>query len=91
MADAERLPRFDHMAKAAGLKKIYDSLYGPMSMFAHGAGTQLLTGGQDGFICSQLQAASAVVRCEHLVLANRIRHSRTTTEAEVASIFQVLL
>lgn len=92
MAKAERLPRFDHMANEAGLKKIYDALYGLMSMLAHGAGTHLMaSGGRDGFIYAQLHAATAVVRCEHLILVNRIRQSRTTRGDEIASIFKVTL
>ncbi|WP_426960393.1 hypothetical protein [Muricoccus radiodurans] len=92
IADAERLPRFDHLAKEGGLKKVYDALYGMMSMFAHGAGMELLTDGrQDSFIHAQLHAASAVVRCNHLIVVNRFRHSRTTTQDEIAGILQVSL
>jgi hypothetical protein len=35
MTEAERLPRFDHMADAAGIRRIYDQLYGMLSLFSH--------------------------------------------------------
>ena len=89
-ATAERLPRFDHMAKAAGLGRIYDLLYRPMSMFSHGAGTEILAGrAQDIFIHSQLHAASALVRFGQLVVTNRGLNSRVTTIAEVQAILNV--
>lgn len=92
MAEAERLPRFDHMARDVGLQKVYDALYGIMSMFAHGAGTELLTEERrDSLIHAQLHAASAVVRCDHLIVVNRFRHARTTTQDEIAGILQVPL
>jgi hypothetical protein len=92
VAEAERLPRFDHLAKDAGLKKIYDALYGLMSMFAHGAGGEFASGDKrDGFIHAQLHAAAAVVRCNQLIVANRFRHGRATTQDELAAILKVKL
>ena len=92
IAEAERLPRFDHLAKDVGLKKIYDALYGLLSMFAHGAGNEFGSGvWRDGFIYAQLQASSAVVRCNHLILTNRFRERRTTTQDELAVLFGIEL
>ncbi len=92
VAKAERLPRFDHMARDAGLTKIYDALYGLMSMFAHGAGGDILIGNRrDDFIYAQIQSAAAVARCNGLVVANRLRHGRSTTQEELAAILKVSL
>ena len=92
VTEAERLPRCDHLAKDAGLKKIYDALYGLMSMFAHGAGGEFASGDKrDGFIHAQLHTAAAVVRCNHLIVANRFRHGRATTQDELAAILKVKL
>ncbi len=92
VAEAERLPRFDHLARHAGLKKVYDALYGLMSMFAHGAGSEFAAGGRrEGLIYAQLHAVAAVVRCNHVVVTNRLRHSRATTQEELATILKVRL
>lgn len=89
-ARAERLPRFDYMAKAAGLGRIYDVLYRPMSLFSHGAGVELLSSdGRDSFLHSQLHAASALVGLGHLVVANRLRNGRITSIAEVGAMLKV--
>ena len=90
VAVGERLPRFDHMAKAAGLGRIYDVLYRPMSMFSHGAGTEMLAGdAQEAFVHSQLHAASALVRLGHLIVTNRLRNGRVTMIAEIRDVLNV--
>lgn len=92
VAEAGRLPRFDHMARDAGLMKIYDALYGLMSMFAHGVGEEFMAADRrDGFIDAQVQSAAAVARCNGLVVANRLRHGRATTQDQLAAILKVNL
>jgi hypothetical protein len=91
-ADAQRLPRFDRMAEAAGLKKLYDTIYGMQSLLSHASATDLLARRQqDQLIHAQLSTASAILQCTHLILTNRIREKRITTKTEFEAILKVSL
>ena len=90
MSEAERLPRFDHMAKEAGVGTIYDVMYGMLSLLSHAGMTEALAArDQDEAIHGYLHAAAAITRCLHLVISNRIRDGRVTTNDEIASILKV--
>ena len=43
LAELKPPPRFNKIAEDAGLKKLYDRVYGILSMFAHGNATDLIT------------------------------------------------
>jgi hypothetical protein len=92
LSEAERLPRFDQLARDAGLRRVYESLYGLMSMFAHGAGAEFVSPTSRGeFIDAQLHAAKAMLKCYQEIIVNRICHGRALTAQEVAELLRVPL
>lgn len=92
MSEAARLPRFDHMAKEAGIGKVYDVTYGMLSLLSHAGATEVLAArGQDDAVHGHLHAAAAIVRCLHLIVSNRVRSGRVTPKDEIASVLKVSL
>ena len=90
MSEAERLPRFDHMAREAGIGKVYDVMYGMLSLLSHTgmAGAQAVRK-PDEAIHGYLHAATAITRCLHLIISNRVRGRKVTTKDEIASILKI--
>ena len=92
MSEAERLPRFDHMAKEAGIGKVYYVIYGMLALLSHAgmAGAQAARK-PDEAIHGHLHAATAIIRCLHLIVSNRVRSGKVTTKDEIASILKIQL
>jgi hypothetical protein len=92
MKDAQRLPQYAHMADGAGIRKIYDQLYGMLSLLSHASGADLLANRDHGeMINSTLHAVSADLRCIHLIISARINEKRVVRLAEVEAIMNVAL
>jgi Family of unknown function (DUF5677) len=90
--NAERPPRFDHMADAAGIKNIYDQLYGMLSLLSHASGTHILVNrDQKEIIHCMLHSAIATLRCIHLIVAERIKRNRFVSRNELEEIMKVAL
>jgi hypothetical protein len=92
MASPGRLPRYDHMADGAGIRKIYDQLYGMLSLLSHGSGADILANrDQAELIRSNLHSATASLRCIHLIVAARIKEDRVVRHSEIVAIMNVSL
>lgn len=92
MSEAKRPPQIWKMAKEAGLGKLYDTMYGFMSMFAHGTVTEVLAKrDQRTLISAQLSSAVALLRCINLIAVLRIQEKRTASILELESILMVPL
>jgi len=90
--NVKRPPRFDIMAKQAGIAKIYNAFYGMFSMFAHGNATDLLPSKlPDDFIASVTEAARSLLQCLHLIVGTHIRHNQMTSPGELSLILGIKL
>ena len=92
MASPGRLPRYDHMADGAGIRKIYDQLYGMLSLLSHASGADFLAErNQEEPIYVNLHSATACLRCIHLIVSARINENRTVNQSEIEAIMKVAL
>jgi hypothetical protein len=92
MNNADRLPRFDHMADAAGIRKIYDQCYGVLSLLSHASGADILARrDQEEMIRSMLHSAIAELRCIHLIVAERVKGNRVVSCDALEEIMKVAL
>ncbi len=92
LASPGRLPRYDHMADGAGVRKIYDQLYGIMSLLSHASGADILTKrDHTELIRSNLHSATACLRCIHLILSARIKENRIANHREIEAIVKIAL
>ena len=92
MKEAQRLPQYAHMADGAGIRKIYDQLYGMLSLLSHASGADLLAKrDHDQLINSNLHAVSADLRCIYLIISARIKEKRLVMLDEIEAIMNVAL
>jgi hypothetical protein len=92
LAAAGRLPQFAHMAEGAGIRKIYDQLYGVLSLLGRASGADILANRDQGeMIRSNLHAAITFLRCAHLILSARIKENRVLSRTEIEAVTKVAL
>jgi hypothetical protein len=92
MASPGRLPRYEHMADGVGVRKIYDQLYGIMSLLSHASGADILAKrDQAELISSNLHTATACLRCIHLIVSVKIKENRVVNHSEIEAIMKVAL
>jgi hypothetical protein len=91
MAEAQRPPQFKKMAKESGLGDVYNTLYGWMSMLAHGTAIKIFVDPNlnlRSLMSAHLHSVSALLKCMHLIVVNRIRESRVTKIEELKAILK---
>jgi hypothetical protein len=92
LAEAERLTRFDRMAEEAGIRKIYDQLYGLLSLLSHSSAADILAKrDQMEMIQTHLPAATAFLQCIRLIVSARVRDKRIAKLEEIESILKISL
>jgi hypothetical protein len=94
LKEARRPKRFDDMAKEAGIKNIYDQLYGFLSMFAHGTATDIVA--QSALerkppIYELMSLSRGCLRSIHLIVANRVPDGKKTPRTALEKILNIKL
>lgn len=89
---AKRPPRFSKMAEQAGIKNIYDALYGIFSAYTHGnepslPELEMRNNGQ----CAALEAANAYTQALLAFAQAQVYEKRSTTKPELEHILDVRL
>jgi len=93
MKEARRPKRLEEMAKEAGLKNIYDTLYGLMSLVAHGTATELhVKAALDGNppIYENMSLVRGCLKAIALICSNRI-DGKQTDRADLEAILKIRL
>jgi hypothetical protein len=87
---AKHPPRISRMAKEAGLNKVYDLVYGVMSLLAHGTDTTSFLQQRSDLLSASVEAARTLLEAIYLVVVNRVREHRPTAVTEIESILRVI-
>jgi hypothetical protein len=85
---AKRPPKIDRMAKESGLEKLYDLIWGVISLLAHGNDTTSLAQ-QSGLLPASVEAVRTILASIHLIVHNRVREHRPTVANEIEAILNV--
>ena len=93
MKEGRRPKRFDEMAEEAGIKNIYDTFYGFLSLFAHGTASKIhmdaiLSKGPP--IYENMSLVRGCVKAISLISKNRIE-GRQTDKSDLEKILKVKL
>ena len=86
--------RFDHMAREAGIKNIYDQLYGFLSMMAHGTATNVMAKSQlegNPPVYEIMSLVRGCLKSIHLIVSNRLPDGKQTAIADLERILKVKL
>ncbi len=94
MKEARRPKQLATMADEAGLRSVYDQLYGMLSMQAHGSAVKMIAKTQmegNRPVYEYMSLVRGCVKCVHLIAVNRIRGKKQTPKSELESILGVKL
>jgi hypothetical protein len=92
MKEARSSKRLADMATEAGMRNVYDQLYGLLSMRAHGSAVQMIAALQlEGKppVYEDVSLVRGCLKCIHVIAVNRIREKKQTPRSDLESILGV--
>jgi hypothetical protein len=94
LKNAKSPKKLSDMATEAGLRSIYDQLYGFLSMLAHGTSTEIIANSQlkeKPPVYEHMSLVRGCLKSIHLIAVNRIREGKLTPLVELENLLKVKL